>query len=1329
MAASSNLKGNYHVFLSFRGTDVRNNFLGHLYAALEQKGIYTYIDSEELRKGEQITPTLIKAIKDSRIAIIIFSEDYASSQWCLEEVEKIMECKEQRGLTVFPVFYKVDPREVRTPRDTEKLWKSMRASLGKIQRRDEADSIKSIVQEISMQLDQTPLYVAKHPVGLSSRVVELESKLNLESHDVLMIGLWGQGGIGKTTLAKALYNDIFGQFEASCFLANVRETSKDSKDLAHLQEKLLSKTLLGKGLTVFSVDGGISLIQERLRRKEVLLVLDDVSDVKQLNALAGEHEWFGKGSRIIVTTRDKRLLTLHGIDKDHIHEIKTLEDGEALELFNKHAFLRSKEIVIRRDLVDSALHYANGLPLALEVLGSLLHGRSGREWESALNRLAKNPDKNINDVLKLSFDGLEDYAKEIFLDIACFFNGRSMEYIIKVLDSCDFDTMNGVQVLVEKSLITIEKPFLATEMETLQMHDLIQLMGMDIVKQEYRDDPGRRSRLWLCEDVWNRCSKSHSFGFTHNRSKYLGPNAFTNMRRLRLLIMINVHNSFQGPIYLPNELRWFQWPECPFSVLKFPPGPKKLVRLDVRKSNIQVIVDQFKDFKNLKFLYLSECLSMVCMPNLDFCPNLEELDLNGCKNLERAHESVAYHAKLRLLDLEDCSNLHHLPDLLQPKNLRFLNLRGCSKLRRFPNIPDKMKSFRRLFLDGTSIEELPASIENFVSLETFCLSYCKKLVNLPSSIYKLPNLLSLSLDGSKLIKFPKLEEDLSDLRSKIGFPKLEFLNLRGCNLQEVEFLENHSCFPSLEYLNLSENNFAKLPTCGNLHNLLGLDVSECRQLQEIGEEEIGEVSGQLHKLMARNWQSLSKIPSVILSVNRLFCDSVRSKQFWESCCISPLETILPVGATEGEMPQWLLLNKEGYISFTASKDLYEKFLRLAICVIFRVKEGKREDFKLSSYINGRFRRRSFEPLRFPILRLEHVLLRLHAVRDLWGVDPFDRNDSISLRLGLGIKASDVVIVKECGFRLICKSLEDNLEALNQDDELLDPNLFYEIWHHDEETTREEEISADLSDLEKGINHEDNYQTSSKEGNGRDDSSPVDIMADFSVEQLSLNEDNHQSRSEADSTSETETDEEILDDMSWSDLSVEKCRYSEIAPHYMDILPGGDMPEELIIVEGSTISFMVLRDFYDKLLGLALCIVFTVEDGEKEIFFNIVPHLNGQKRNGLSGSLGSFNSNHMWIQYLKPNVLWGVLGGAVDFCDFGEDCLRFSLTLSVSGGTVKKLGYVLRCKQMDDDLKDKQLVNPASIYEMKLKEFFYKFLPRHMERMEAMQSRVRVRVRG
>jgi len=118
MASSTTPNGIYDVFLSFRGTDLRNNFIGHLYNALDQNGVFTFIDSEELRKGDQISQALMKAIEESCIAIIVFSDDYASSRWCLEELVKIMECKEQKDLIVLPVFYKVDPREVRGGRES-----------------------------------------------------------------------------------------------------------------------------------------------------------------------------------------------------------------------------------------------------------------------------------------------------------------------------------------------------------------------------------------------------------------------------------------------------------------------------------------------------------------------------------------------------------------------------------------------------------------------------------------------------------------------------------------------------------------------------------------------------------------------------------------------------------------------------------------------------------------------------------------------------------------------------------------------------------------------------------------------------------------------------------------------------------------------------------------------------------------------------------------------------------------------------------------------------------------------------------------------------------
>jgi hypothetical protein len=102
----------YYVFLSFRGADTRNNFTAHLYDALVRKEINTYID-DNLTRGENISPALVKAIEKSRISVIVFSQNYASSPWCLDELVKIFECKEMRGQIVLPVFYKIHPSELR----------------------------------------------------------------------------------------------------------------------------------------------------------------------------------------------------------------------------------------------------------------------------------------------------------------------------------------------------------------------------------------------------------------------------------------------------------------------------------------------------------------------------------------------------------------------------------------------------------------------------------------------------------------------------------------------------------------------------------------------------------------------------------------------------------------------------------------------------------------------------------------------------------------------------------------------------------------------------------------------------------------------------------------------------------------------------------------------------------------------------------------------------------------------------------------------------------------------------------------------------------------
>ena len=351
-----------------------------------------------------------------------------------------------------------------------------------------SEAVKWIVGQLSHISSFEFSQITKGLVGIDSRLVELESCLALKD-DVRFIGIWAMGGMGKSTLAGVVYRMVSKEFEASCFIENVR-----GRDELSLQEDLISQILLEKVFIKNRYDGG-NMIKKILWNKKVLLVFDDVDESEKLKMLVSKSDRFGLGSRIIITTRDKHLLKVFPLDEDEIFEVKALNYEDALCLFCSKAFKKEQCPDEYLELSKSILEYVNGLPLALEVLGSFLFEKSTAAWEDALEMLKEDPDSKINQVLKISLGGLPNSVKEIFKDIACFFNHEGKDYVVRMLGCIGRHYEIGLPILINKSLLKIY------EYDVLWMHDLVRDMGRNIVYQESRDEPGKRSRLWHYKDI------------------------------------------------------------------------------------------------------------------------------------------------------------------------------------------------------------------------------------------------------------------------------------------------------------------------------------------------------------------------------------------------------------------------------------------------------------------------------------------------------------------------------------------------------------------------------------------------------------------------------------------------------------------------------------------------------------------------------------------------------------------------------------------------------------------------------------------------------------
>ena len=317
---------------------------------------------------------------------------------------------------------------------------------------------------------------------------ELNKLLRSSSSEVCMVGILGIGGIGKTTIAKAIYNQLHSNFDGSCFLANVGGDSKHPEGLIHLQEKILSSIHASDNRKITLVDRGTTVLKDRAWCKRVLLVLDNVDHQDQLDKLAIRRSYFQPGSIIIITTRDESILKFAKVDESKIYKPPTLDYHESIELFSWHAFEKDHPIEDYAELSQQVIGYAGGLPLVLTVLGSNLSYKSIDEWKGTLKTLKVIPDKEIQEKLMVSFNSLSDTQKDLFLDLACFFVGREKKDAFKILQYSYSSLKSDLGVLVCQCLVAIDS------LNRLTMHDMIRDMGKEVARRGC-------SRLWNLEDL------------------------------------------------------------------------------------------------------------------------------------------------------------------------------------------------------------------------------------------------------------------------------------------------------------------------------------------------------------------------------------------------------------------------------------------------------------------------------------------------------------------------------------------------------------------------------------------------------------------------------------------------------------------------------------------------------------------------------------------------------------------------------------------------------------------------------------------------------------
>nr|ACS91452.1 M1 [Linum usitatissimum] len=678
----------YEVFLSFRGPDTRYQITDILYRFLCRTKIHTFRDDDELRKGEEIGSNLLRAIYQSKIYVPIISRGYANSKWCLMELAEIVRYQElDTRRIIFPIFYMVDPKDVRhqtghyrkafqehaTKYDemTIQNWKNALNKVGTLKgwHVKNNDEQGAIADEVSANIwsrisKENFILETDELVGIDDHVEAILKTLSLDSESVAMVGLYGMGGIGKTTTAKAVYNKISSHFDRCCFVDNVRAMQEQKDGIFILQKKLVSEILRMDSVGFTNDSGGRKMIKERVSKFKILVVLDDVDEKFKFEDILGCPKDFDSGTRFIITSRNQNVLSRLNENQCKLYEVGSMSQQHSLELFSKHAFKKDTPPSDYETLANDIVSTTGGLPLTLKVTGSLLFRQEIGVWEDTLEQLRKTLDLDeVYDRLKISYDALKAEAKEIFLDIACFFIGRNKEQPYYMWSDCNFYPKSNIIFLIQRCMIQVGDD------GVFQMHDQLRDMGREIVRREDVERPWKRSRICSSEEgidlLLNKkgSSKVKAISIPKTWKSTVKcefkSECFLNLSELRYFHASSAMLTGDFNNLLPN-LKWLHLPKYSHYREDDPPltnfTMKNLVILDLPNTKKEINScwsHMMKMAPRLKVLQLYSVYGV--SERLPFCWRFpKSIEVLSMSRIEIKEVDIGELKKLKTLDLSSC---------------------------------------------------------------------------------------------------------------------------------------------------------------------------------------------------------------------------------------------------------------------------------------------------------------------------------------------------------------------------------------------------------------------------------------------------------------------------------------------------------------------------------------------------------------------------------------------------------------------------------------------------------------------------------------------------